>query len=324
MKYSLLSILKNSNDYVSGELISTELGVTRASIWKYIKSLKSEGYIIEGISNKGYKLISSPEIINEFEIKSNLETTFIGHNIFHFASIDSTNKKAKELAKKDAIDGSLIISDEQSIGKGRFDRTWISPKGGLWLSLILRPLISPQDASKLTMLAAASLHKTLEEFNIDINIKWPNDLLIKGKKFSGILTEMNGDMDKINYIVLGIGINTNIDEDIIPNELKDKSTSLKIETGKSISNIDVLCTFLKNFESDYIDFTNTLDLTTTINLFRKHSNIINKNVTVHTIRNSFNAKCIDIDSDGNLVLIDDDGNTVIQNSGEISLSKPLV
>lgn len=324
MKYSLLSILKNSNDYVSGELISTELGVTRASIWKYIKSLKSEGYIIEGISNKGYKLISSPEIINEFEIKSNLETTFIGHNIFHFDNIDSTNKKAKELAKKDAIDGSLIISDEQSIGKGRFDRTWISPKGGLWLSLILRPLISPQDASKLTMLAAASLHKTLEEFNLDINIKWPNDLLIKGKKFSGILTEMNGDMDKINYIVLGIGINTNIDEDIIPNELKDKSTSLKIETGKSIPNIDVLCTFLKNFESDYIDFTNTLDLTTTINLFRKHSNIINKNVTVHTIRNSFTANCIDIDPDGNLVLIDDDGNTVIQNSGEISLSKPLV
>lgn len=324
MKYSLLSILKNSNDYVSGELISTKLGVTRASIWKYIKSLKSEGYIIEGISNKGYKLISSPEIINEFEIKSNLETTFIGHNIFHFDNIDSTNKKAKELAKKDAVDGSLIISDEQSIGKGRFDRTWISPKGGLWLSLILRPLISPQDASKLTMLAAASLHKTLKEFNLDITIKWPNDLLIKGKKFSGILTEMNGDMDKINYVVLGIGINTNIDEAIIPDELKDKSTSLKIETGKSLSNLNVLCKFLKNFESDYINFTNTLDFSTTINLFRQHSNIINKEVTVHTIRNSFSAKCIDIDLDGNLVLVDADGNTIIQNSGEISLSNPLV
>ena len=321
MRYLLLSILKNTPDYVSGEELSMQLGVTRASIWKHIKALKEEGYVIDGISNKGYKLISSSNVINEFEIKSNLNSKFMGKVTYHYKNIDSTNLKAKEIARSNFEDGTLIISNTQTLGKGRFERKWCSPEGGLWFSLILKPLISPMDASKITLLVAQSIFKALTNLKIDIKIKWPNDLLINDKKFCGILTEMNSDMDKINYIIVGIGINTNISKDSFDDSIKDITTSLKIETKTEIDNISLLCTILEIFEKDYLKYITTLEFNDPLKILKENSNIIGKMVYVKTLRNNFQAKCIDIDNNGNLILQKDSGEIVVQNSGEISTKK---
>ena len=206
MEDKILNELKRAENYISGEYLSSTLNISRSAIWKHIKNLKSKGYLIDGISNKGYKLISSPDLLNKSELLPLLNTSIIGKNIIHFDDIDSTNIKAKELAQKDIEDGSIIISEKQTLGSGRFNRKWFSPLGGLWFTLVLRPNIPPTEAPKITQIAAASIYKTLRDFNINTTIKWPNDILLNDKKLCGILAEMKCDMDRVHYLILGIGI----------------------------------------------------------------------------------------------------------------------
>lgn len=322
MRSSLLSILKNSDDYVSGEFISSSLGVSRTSVWKHINALRNDGYIIEAKSNNGYKLIECADEINKSSILENLSTKFIGKEIFHYRTIDSTNTKAKELAKNGAKDGTLIISDIQAQGKGRFERVWSSPKGGLWFSIVLRPLISPIDACKITLIAAKSIFNTLKSFGLEPEIKWPNDILINNKKICGILTEMNSDMDKVNYVVIGIGINSNFHVNLLTNTIQNQSTTLLNECLNIPNNIEILSSLLKEFEDNYMEFTKTLDLSNTLEVIKNNSNIIGNYIYVRTIRNSFKAKCLDIDNEGNLILEDNNGKVFTQTSGEIS-SKPF-
>ncbi|MGL5086195.1 MAG: biotin--[acetyl-CoA-carboxylase] ligase, partial [Clostridium sp.] len=216
MKEKILNLLKLNENYISGEDISKTLGITRSSVWKYINILKKDGYIIEGISNKGYKLISEADLISVSKIKLNLTTTNIGQEINYFKTLASTNTSAKELALKDFPHGTLVVSEVQTSGKGRLGREWTSPNGGIFASFILRPNIEPIYASKITLIAAAAEAITLEAFNISPKIKWPNDLLVNNKKLSGILTEMSCDMDRINYVILGFGINVNLSKADIP------------------------------------------------------------------------------------------------------------
>ena len=181
MKEKILKLLSESDDYISGEKISQTLGVTRASVWKHIKTLKEDGYEIDGISKKGYKLISTPDIISIFEINKYLKTNFIAKNIKYYKSLQSTNLTAKENASS-LNDGSVIISEIQEGGVGRFKRAWTSPAGGIWFSIILKPNIEPYLASKITIICAAALIKTLNSMNINAFIKWPNDIYVNGKK----------------------------------------------------------------------------------------------------------------------------------------------
>ena len=203
MKDKILQLLNENDEYISGEKISKILGVTRASIWKYIKALKEEGYNIEGISKKGYKLLSTPDIISTFEINKDLKTNFIAQDIKYYKTLKSTNLTVKETSSS-LSDGSIVISEVQEGGVGRFQRAWTSPFGGIWFSIMLKPNIEPYLASKITIIAAAALIKTLKSMNIDAVIKWPNDIYVNGKKLCGILTEMKCDMDHINYLVVGI------------------------------------------------------------------------------------------------------------------------
>ncbi|AOR24074.1 biotin--[acetyl-CoA-carboxylase] ligase [Clostridium taeniosporum] len=319
MENKILNKLKNSSEYISGEILSSELNISRSAIWKHIKSLKLKGYVIKGVSNKGYKLISSPNTLFPNEILPFLKTEKIGKEIKYFSDLASTNKTAKQLADNNkAIDGTLIVAEKQTLGKGRFDREWISPPSGIWFSLVLMPNIPPSEASKITQIAAASVYKALKIFGIKSYIKWPNDIFINGKKLCGILTEMKCDIDRIHYLVLGIGLNVNLDDNEIPAELKNIATSLKIEFKKIFNKSLLLAEIINEFEPLYEKFISKNDISEVIHICRKNSNLLNKKARLITYHKEEIVTCIGIDDNGELIIEDSNGNKKPVTSGEIS------
>lgn len=321
MEYEILTLLKSAKDYISGECISTNLNVSRTAIWKHINNLKKKGYIIEGISNKGYKLISEPDLLTENSIIPHLKTKIVGKNVLHFDSINSTNIKAKELASKGLIDGSLIIAEEQSGGSGRLGRKWISPKGGIWCSLVLRPNIPPIEAPKVTQIAAAAVFKALEDLEIKSSIKWPNDVHIDGEKLCGILVEMKGNMDTIEYLVVGTGINVNIDADFFNDNINSNTaTSLKSKFNRDFDRSKLIAGYLNHFEELYLDFLNNLNLKKTIDICKNNSNIFGKKARLITYNNEEIVTCLSLSDTGNLIVKDSNGNEKIVLSGEITFN----
>ncbi|MBN1074969.1 biotin--[acetyl-CoA-carboxylase] ligase [Clostridium botulinum] len=315
----MLNKLKNSTEYISGETLSLELNVSRSAIWKHIKTLKNKGYVIDGISNKGYKLISSPNTLFPSEIDPLLKTKEIAKTIQYYFELPSTNKTAKQLAdNNNANNGTLIIAEKQTLGKGRFDRKWTSPSSGIWMSLILKPNIPPSEASKITQIAAASVYKALLNFGINVSIKWPNDIFINGKKLCGILTEMKCDIDRIHYLVLGIGLNVNLNAEEITDELKDIATSLKLEFNKTFSKSLILSEILNNFEPLYEKFILENNICEVLNICRQNSNLLNQKAKLITYHKEEIVTCIGINDNGELIVKDADGYEKAVTSGEIS------
>ncbi len=319
MENKILNKLKNSTEYISGETLSLELNVSRSAIWKHIKTLKNKGYVIDGISNKGYKLISSPNTLFPSEIDPLLKTKEIAKTIQYYFELPSTNKTAKQLAdNNNANNGTLIIAEKQTLGKGRFDRKWTSPSSGIWMSLILKPNIPPSEASKITQIAAASVYKALLNFGINVSIKWPNDIFINGKKLCGILTEMKCDIDRIHYLVLGIGLNVNLNAEEITDELKDIATSLKLEFNKTFSKSLILSEILNNFEPLYEKFILENNICEVLNICRQNSNLLNQEAKLITYHKEEIVTCIGINDNGELIVKDADGYEKAVTSGEIS------
>lgn len=321
MKDNILELLKNSNDcFLSGEKISKELGVSRSAIWKYINLLKAEGYCFESSSKKGYRLISSPDILTPEEIIGKLSTRFIGKKLIHFDTIDSTNMKAKELAALGEQDGAVIISEEQTAGRGRLGRHWISPKyKGIWMSIILRPEVNPMFASRVTLIAAAAVHNATCQCGIKTLIKWPNDIVINNKKVCGILTEMSAELNKIHYLVIGIGINVNTDKSEFPDELSSSATSLKIESSKTIDRKELVCNILNNFELLYDEFIKDNSIKNSIDICRNNSVLLGKEVRIINGNKEIKAKALDINNEGELLIERDDGSIEALFSGEVSM-----
>lgn len=318
MKEKILNILKLSEDYISGEELSKKFGITRAAIWKHMKSLKEEGYEIMFISKKGYKLISTPDILTYEEIKDKLTTKYIGKNIIHYNTIDSTNKIAKKLAINNIDEGTVIISEEQTEGRGRLGRIWSSPKGkGIWFSVILKPNINPIMASRVTLIGAASVYCALSEMNIKTKIKWPNDIVLNNKKLCGILTEMSGEVDKLNYIVMGIGINVNVEK--FNDDLKDIATSLKIEEEKSIDRKELLSKIINNLEAFYNKFKENGDIEEVVEICKNNSAIIGKKIKIINCGKERIVKAVNLDKDGELLIENEDGLLEKIISGEISI-----
>lgn len=314
MKDRILNILKNSGDFLSGEKISEKLGISRTAVWKYIKKLKEEGYDIVAITNRGYILVSSPDILSSSEIKCGLSTEKIGQNIFYSHEVDSTNNEAKR--KSNSPDGSVFIAEIQNGGKGRRGRQWISEAGdGIWMSILLKPDISLEDVSKITLAAGMAVVRALKKLGLDAGIKWPNDVVIGGKKVCGILTELAAEMDGINYIVVGIGINVNFQS--FPEELKNKATSIFLSTGKKENRAAIARSVLEEFEVVYNKFLlNRLD-----NLIEDYKNMcvtLGKHVRVIRLDMEFDADAIDVTTDGELV-VEKDNEKIILNSGEVSV-----
>ncbi len=320
MKEAIVKLLKeNKNDFISGEKISELFGVSRTSIWKYINTLKEEGYKIESVSRKGYRLISSPDILIYEEIEEWLNTEYIGRKVHYYDTIDSTNIEAKNIAYSEK-EGTIVVAESQSKGRGRLGRDWESPKGkGLWMSIILKPKVNPVHVAKVTLIGAAAVNLALEDIGIDSYIKWPNDIVINGKKICGILTEMSSELNMINYVVMGIGINVNLDEKDFSKEILDKGTSLKIEAGKEINRKKLLATVLNKFEKLYTPFTEEENLSQTIEICRKYSILLEKDIRVINNGKERIGKAIDINDDGNLIVKYENGEIESLLSGEISV-----
>lgn len=314
MKSKILEILEKKGNYVSGEEISKEIGISRAAIWKHIKKLRELGYEIESKTNEGYKLIKSPEKQIEFELERLLDTKIIGKKILFFEEVDSTNNKAKQIALEEN-EGTVVISEMQTSGRGRRGRGWYSPKGGIYVSFILKPNVSPEKASQLTLVSSLALVETLNAMdnNLNANIKWPNDVLISGKKISGILTELSSDMEKINYIVVGIGINLNTEKEILP----ENGTSLKIEIKEEVSIKLFLKSFLEYYDSIYQEYLNG-DIDQIIERWKNNSDTLGKKVKIIGINETYEGLAKDIDENGALILKTKEKEIKVY-SGDVSL-----
>lgn len=326
----LLRTLKaNKGDYVSGQEICKMMGVSRTAIWKHVNVLRKSGYIIKSSTKKGYMLIEEPDIITYDEVNPYLKTKYIGRNYIYMESVNSTNVLAKNLSQ-DMSDGSLIVAEEQTAGRGRLGRSWESPKGeGIWMSIFLKPDIVPQDTPLITHVAALAVVRAIEKVTgIVPQIKWPNDVVINGKKVCGILTELSAEIEAVNYVVVGIGINVNIKE--FPDQLKDVATSLLLETRregiKKVSDdrkdlVDrklLLAEVLNNFEILYERFLNG-QIVHIIEESKKFSITIGKPVKVITREGGFDAIAVDIDNKGALIVERDDGRRETVIAGEVSV-----
>lgn len=318
MKELVLKHLKKEQDYCSGEEISHKLGVTRAAVWKAIKKLQEEGYQITSSTRKGYKLIVSPNVITASEVKDELQTKIMGQEIIYYEAIDSTNNEAKKKAREGASEGTLIIADQQTAGKGRLGRSWISPSGeGIWMSLILRPHILPNQASQLTLIAGLGMCEAIERVTgLKAQIKWPNDVVVNSKKICGILTEMSAQVEQIEYVVVGIGVNVNLSS--IPEELPYAS-SLAIEGGKEYSRKKIIATFLEIFEVDYTQYVKSLNLNFIKERYEQSCITLHRQVKLITKENECIAKALGINEEGALMAQMQDGSIQTVSSGEVSV-----
>ena len=308
-------LIDSDSEYVSGQNISDKLGITRAAVWKRISKLKELGFEIESVTKKGYKLLSYPDILNKELIEIGMKSDFIGHSVEVLESVDSTNDYAKKKAKE-LVDGSVIISLEQVKGKGRRGRSFHSGKGdGIYLSIILKPGFEPAKAPFITSIAGAALVNTFNKFNIQTKVKGPNVMLINGKKVAGILTEMSADMEFIEYIVLGVGINVSGLE--FPNELKNIATSLKLE-GYDVKKLNIIWQFVYEFELLYNLYLNE-NTSEVVNILRNNSSVIGKQINVHYMNEIESAIAVDINNQGALIIKTQEGEVTELSSGEISI-----
>lgn len=319
MKAKILALLRESQDYLSGQELCEKFGVSRTAVWKAINQLKKEGYRIEAVRNRGYKLQQQPDILSESEIKSRLDTKWAGSRVCYFDITDSTNLQVKRLAEQGASHGTLAVADRQTAGRGRRGRQWDSPSGtNLYFTLLLRPQFPPSKASMLTILMAIAVAKALEETGVEeVKIKWPNDVVINGKKICGILTEMSAEPDCIHYVVIGVGIN--IGRYDFAEELKATATSVINETGKEVKRAEVLKNVLKWFEEIYELFCRTETLKPLIEEYEKR--LVNKDREVKVLdpKGEYIAVAKGITENGELVVMDEAGQEQLVYAGEVSV-----
>ncbi|MFC1862414.1 biotin--[acetyl-CoA-carboxylase] ligase [Thermodesulfobacteriota bacterium] len=304
----LLSYLKEEkSNWISGEMLSSRLSISRSAIWKHIHVLKEDGYIIESSPKKGYCFMENSEMLLPGEIRENLDTKAFGREeIVYFKETDSTNARARELASKGASEGTIVIAENQTQGRGRKGRSWFSPaEQGIYISLVLRPLIAPNEAPKMTLLTGVAVAETLLSLtDLEINIKWPNDILISGKKVAGILTEISTEMDAIEYVIVGLGLNVNTVS--FPDDIKEKATSLFIEAGRHFSRSKLIGNYLKWHEK-YYDELKIIGFSPVMKRWKALSNIAGKLVRVEMIDRDITGKVLGIDEDGALIVEDNDG-----------------
>ena len=312
-------MLRQSDGYVSGQELCALLNVSRTAVWKRIRQLQEEGYVIEAVPHKGYRIIGYPDSIAAKEVESRLTTRWAGHPVLYFETIDSTNQYAKKAAENGAAEGTLVIADEQTGGKGRSGRHWTTPpKSAVAMTLILRPTLPPECISMSTLVmgyAAARACRML--YDLDVKIKWPNDLVKDGRKLSGTLTEMSAEINAVNYIVIGIGINANIKT--FPDELKETASSLALELGHDVNRAELICRVLECFEEDYEKFLSTGDLS----LLQDDYNelLVNTGRTVRVLEpgHEYTGTALGISEKGELLVRREDGTVIPVYAGEVSV-----
>ncbi len=282
MKEKILRLLREAGDsFVSGQKLCEKLGVSRQAVWKNITSLREAGYEIDSVPNKGYCLLSVPDRLLSPEIESRLSPECICRKVDCYDRLDSTNSRVKELAERGEPEGTLVVAEEQTAGKGRRGRDWSSEPGvGIWMSLLLRPEMRPQEISCLTLVTALAVAEGIRwACGVSTQIKWPNDVILHGKKLCGILTEMSSERDYIHYVVVGIGINANTS--VFPEDIGKKATSVRLETGEKVDRPAVIAAVWEAFTCYYRKYLRTGDMTLLQEEYNRQLINLNRQVRVY-------------------------------------------
>lgn len=318
MQKKILDILLNADDFISGQEISEKLGVSRQAVWKSINALKEKGYEIQSVTNRGYRLVSSPNYLNESSLKSLLHNKIIGKNLIVLDSVNSTNDYLKKLGNEGCENGTVVAAREQTRGKGRLGRTWQSKKDdGIAFSVLLRPNVAPSEVSAITPLAGLAVCKAIREYTkLDCVIKWPNDIIIGRKKLVGILTEMSAEFDAVEYVITGIGIN--VDHTSFPEEIAFKATSLLLETGRHIDKNEFLACVLEHLENEFVK--NNLELTpTALSEYTELCATVGRSVTFQRGTRRISGMAVGVSEHGELKVMMSDGTISLVNSGEVTV-----
>lgn len=321
MKSQILELLRNSGEYVSGQEICGQFGVSRTAVWKAVKQLKEEGYRIEAVPNKGYKLADSPDVLNEQELTSRMKTKWAGRIVYYYDKTGSTNTDAKRLAAEGASHGTIVVADDQENGRGRRGRSWQSAAGSnVYFTIILRPEFEPDKASMLTLIMAMSVAEAVRDYcGIEAAIKWPNDIVVNKKKVCGILTEMETALETndIQYVVIGVGINTNQKE--FPEDVRKIAGSLVNEGGKKVSRVGMIQKVMERFEENYESFVKVKDLSQMRQAY--DALLVNKGRQVKVLdpKGEYTGIAEGINEKGELLVQKEDGRTEAVYAGEVSV-----
>ena len=319
MKSEILRLLKENDAYISGQQLCEHFHVSRTAVWKVIEQLKKEGYQIEAVRNKGYRLIDSPDVMSRAEIESLMNTTWAGKKVVYYDETDSTNNQAKAYGEKGEAHGTLFVADMQAAGKGRRGRVWVSPAGSsIYMTILLHPDVLPTKAPQLTLVMAMAVAEGIRKVTgLETKIKWPNDIIVNGRKVCGILTEMSTEIDYINYVVIGDGINVN--QETFPEEIRDTATSLKIETGSPVRRSVLIAAIMECFEQFYEVFMTTEDLSGLQERYNAMLVNLGREVRVLEPGNEYEAHALGINRTGELIVRTPDGQEKEIYAGEVSV-----
>lgn len=314
MRTDIIRFLKDSSGYISGEMISKELHISRSAVWKAIEELRREGYRIAALPKRGYLLEASPDRLIAAELQSGLKAKIIGKTIHCFDSVESTMDVAFKLGGEGSAEGTIVCAETQTRGKGRMGRLWTSPEGtGIYFSVILRPALSTAEVPRLTLLAAVAVCEALRQTGCDARIKWPNDILINGKKVCGILTELNGDIDRVRFVVVGVGINVNTPVKVLP----PNATSLKQESGKKMNRLECFREVL-SFMDEYYQEMLVQGFDKAIQRWKELSVTLGRRVRMIDHGVSIEGEAVDLDEYGGLMIKTPNGSLIRRMSGDVS------
>ena len=319
MKAEILSLLRERGSYVSGQELCEHFNVSRTAVWKAVNQLKKEGYCIQALQNRGYLLVSEDEVFGQNELESRMDTEWAGHPVSFYETINSTNLRAKLDADNGAPEGALVVADMQTAGRGRRGRTWSSPAGlNVYFTLILKPRYVPDKASMVTLVMALAVAEGIRETcGVEAGIKWPNDIVVNGKKVCGILTEMSVEKDFIHHVVIGVGINVGLQE--FAPELADTATSLQAECGRKVPKAALVANIMKAFEKYYESFREKTDLSDLVDSYNKM--LVNRGKTVRVLdpKGEYSGVAEGINELGELLVELPDGHVENVYAGEVSV-----
>lgn len=321
-KNEVLSLLRKSDGYISGQELCDKFQVSRTAVWKVINQLKEEGYELEAVQNRGYRLLQSPNVLSQKELTSRMNTKWLAQSLYYYDTIGSTNIEAKRLAEEGAPHGTLVVADAQTAGRGRRGRSWVSPAGSsVYFTVLLKPQFQPEKASMLTLVIAHSVALAVERYTgMDVGIKWPNDLVIDGQKICGILTEMNVETDYIQHVVIGVGININQQtKEEFAEEIRENAISIRMAYGKEINRAELTAYIMEQFEKDYEIFVKTENLSGLLESYSTHLVNLDKQVKVLDPHGEYTGIARGIEENGELIVEKEDHTIEHVYAGEVSV-----
>ncbi|MCR4337449.1 MAG: biotin--[acetyl-CoA-carboxylase] ligase [Candidatus Omnitrophica bacterium] len=316
MQPQILQFLRQSDGYFSGEDLSRHLKISRAGIWKHIEDLREQGYEIEAVPHRGYRLLSLPDKLYPQEIQQGLKANILGQKIIYHETVSSTMDEAVALGIQGAPEGTVVCAESQTKGRGRLGRNWISPKGkGIYMSVILRPQVSLSVVSQLTLVCAVGVCEAIQSAtNLPVKIKWPNDILINDQKVAGLLMELNAEMDRVRFVVLGVGLNVNTPLQQLP----VGATSLKAAGAKDLTRIEIFQKILESLEEWYLIFQRD-GFKSIMPRWKELSDMIGKRIKFYDGKDVLEGEAIGLAEDGGLLLRNDRGEVIKKLAGDMVL-----